>query len=149
MPFIHSVYPSVWGWNPELIRSRVPTSLNSSCQKLEVNRGSRSITMFKGMPQFLTTFLKKSSAASSAIQEVSHAMNTAYLLNLSTITIMLESPSTSSNCVMKSILTLAQGRTGMRRGCNKPAGCNFWALSCWQVRQVLTCLSTSSRILGQ
>jgi hypothetical protein len=41
--------PSDWGWKAVVIWSLVPLKRMSSCQKLEVNTGSRSETMDSGM----------------------------------------------------------------------------------------------------
>ena len=105
----------------EKLRSN-PISIKSFVQNLHVNRGSRSLMITCGTPQYFTTCLKKSLVASSAVQSAGTGMKVAYLENMSTITMMLPHPSDLGRQVIKSMEILSYGFFGAGRGSRRPAG---------------------------
>ncbi|MED6177272.1 hypothetical protein PIB30_096592, partial [Stylosanthes scabra] len=84
--------------------------------KIGTLHGSRSLMMLFGSPQYFTTFLKNSRAASSVVQSVWAGINVAYFENRSTITRIEPNPSDFGKAEIKSRDTLSQGLSGEGRG---------------------------------
>lgn len=114
-----------------------------------MNRGSRSLTIYCGMPQNFSTLLRNNWAAVSAEQWHGGAVKMPYFENLSTTTIIDPQPSNSGNAEMKSIEAISYGRFGIGRVSKRPPLFFFSILSCWQTRQDFTYSSISVRMWVQ
>src|SRR3954468_17694364 len=83
---MHSVCPSVYGWNAVDNDVRVPASFHNVCQNSAVNRESQSETIDFGIPWCRTTSEKNKRASSSAVACMLVARKCARFDNLSIIT---------------------------------------------------------------
>ncbi|CAA2957421.1 phospholipase A-2-activating, partial [Olea europaea subsp. europaea] len=109
-----------------------------ACREVRpVNRGSRSLIMLRGNPQYFTTFLKNSLAASSAVQSLVTGMKVPYLENRSTTTIIDPNPSDLGRALMKSMVIESHGRSGTGRGSNKPADNPYDVADKWLIKENL------------
>jgi hypothetical protein len=78
--FIHSVWPSVCGWNDVNIRSFTPSILWSSFHHYEVNLESQSLTIKLGSPCNWTTSCKYFQDSSLAVMIVCTGMRCTMLI---------------------------------------------------------------------
>lgn len=143
------VCPSIWGWYAELIFRRVPLSLNSSCQKPLMNKGSRSKMRLRGMPWILLTISMNRMATIRDVWWVGNIPKWIPYENLLTTTRMAVLPWKDGKPVIKSSERSSHDWHGTGNEFNKPATLLASYFLCWQSKQVATNCSTSLWSPGQ
>ncbi|OWZ17201.1 hypothetical protein PHMEG_0008896 [Phytophthora megakarya] len=100
------------------MENRVPRSVNTSCQKRAVKRGSRSDTKSVGMPWCLNTMSTNRRAVCTDVTSAATAARCTILLKRSTkTTILVFRLESRGRPNMKSIETDSQHSDGVGSGC--------------------------------
>ncbi len=137
-----SVWPLVWGWNPEDKLTVAPSSRQNSLQNLDTNWGPLSETTSAGRPWMRKTWSTTVAAVSLAEGNLGKGIKWAAFENRSTTVKTTILPREGGRAVTKSSAIWDQGLEGTDSGWSNPSGGRLEVLPRAQTEQA----KTNSRI---
>ena len=141
--------PSVWAWCAVDNFSHIPSILQNSFQKSEMNWGPQSDTIMSGGPQCQYICSTNNQAIPAASVVLWQGKLIGHLLSWSTITRAVLYPFLSLGNVWKSMEICCQDCSGMGKGFNSPGVLSWGFFVCWHLVQFYMYCSTSFLQLDQ